>query len=102
MRFAAIGTLVAVVQIGSASIAAQQPTIGLAQREHSAPPRLLFPAAMLSLRPELHVAPRPTVVCGMTLIPADPNVDRGMRHDVPEGGPRFSVRSIEPTLCRRD
>jgi hypothetical protein len=101
MRIAAIVSFVAVVHIASASIAAQQPTIGLAPKGHSAAPRLLFPAATLNQRPELRVATTPTVVCGLTLIPAGPTVDPAIRHNVPENGPRFSIRSIDPRICRR-
>ena len=113
MRITAIVSFVAVVHIGSASIAAQQPTNALPPKEKPfgnlfgpptktpSPPRFLFPTPALNQHPELHLVPKPTVVCGLTLIPADPKVDPAIRHDVPEDGPRFLIRSVDPKLCRR-
>jgi hypothetical protein len=115
MRIIAIIAVVAVVHIGSASIAAQQPANGLTPKANplgnlfapkSKPPSLpcfLFPTPTptLNQRSDVHLAPQPTVVCGLTLIPADPNVDPAIRHEVPEDGPRFLIRSVDPTLCRR-
>src|SRR5262245_2339775 len=104
MRITAIVTFVAVVHIAPASIAAQQPKDGLPPRANlfaspskpPSPPRFLFPTPTLT-----SPAPKPAVVCGMTLIPGDPNVDPGIRYEVPEDSPRFSIRSVDPTICRR-
>jgi len=104
MRITSMVSVIAVVSIGSASIAAQQPTNGLPPKENlfgpstktPSSPRVLFPGP----RPEQRLAPKPTVVCGLTLIPADSNVDPAIRHDVPENGPKFSIRSVDPKLCR--
>jgi hypothetical protein len=112
LRITAMVSFVSAVYIGSVSIAAQQPTNGLSKENPSgnlfwpptktpSSPRLLFPSPTLSQRPELRLAPKPTVVCGLTLIPADPKTDPAIRHDVPEDGPRFSIRSVDPHLCRR-
>jgi hypothetical protein len=40
------------------------------------------------------------VVCGMRLIPTDPNLDRGMVH-TPErrSGVEFAIRRVHPTTC---
>lgn len=109
MRLTAVVAFVAVVQIGSASMAAQQPANGLPPRANlfsnqfappsqpSSPPRFLFPTPA----PNVRLAPKPTVVCGMTLIPGDPNVDPGIRREVPENGPKFSIGSVDPKVCRR-
>ena len=43
---------------------------------------------------------QPTVVCGMTLVPADPKVDPKMRVAVPERGVVFTLRTIQPTICK--
>ena len=108
MRIAAILAFVTVVHIGSASLAAQQPTDGLPPKANPfgnlfapsskppSPPRFLFPTPTFNQRPD-----KPTVVCGLTLIPADPNVDPAIRREVPEDGPRFVIRSVDPKLCRR-
>jgi hypothetical protein len=112
MRITAILSFAAVVYIESAAMAAQQPTNGLPPQKNvfgnllqppvkaASPPRLLFPTPTFNQRPSLRIVPKSTVVCGLTLIPADPSVDSAIRHDVPEDGPRFSIRSVEPKLCR--
>jgi len=113
MRITAILAFVAVVHIGSASIAAQQPANGLPPQANPfgnlfvpkskppSPPRFLFPTPALDQLRDARLASNPTVVCGLTLIPADPNVDPAIRHEVPEDGPRFLMRSVDPKLCRR-
>jgi hypothetical protein len=112
MRITAMISVVGVVYIGSASAAAQQPPSGLPKENPTgslfwpatktpSAPRPLFPSPTPTQRPELRLAPKPTVVCGLTLMPADPNIDPGIRHDVPEDGPRFLIRSVDPRLCRR-
>jgi hypothetical protein len=115
MRITAIIAFVAVVHIESAPIAAQQSTNGMPptaspfgnlfapKSKPSSPPRLLFPTPtpMLNQPPDTHLASKPTVVCGLTVSPADPNVDPAIRREVPEDGPRFSIRSVDPKLCRR-
>ena len=42
---------------------------------------------------------KPTVVCGMTLLPTRP-VDPGMKKPAPDAK-RFPMRIIEPQICRR-
>ena len=97
MRIAAILAFVAVVHIGSASIAAQQRTNLFAPKSKpAAAQRFLFPTPAPALKP----SPKPTVVCGLTLIPGDPNTDPAIRHEVPKGGPRPAIRSVDPKLCR--
>src|ERR1044071_5475526 len=99
MRLTAIVGFVAAVHIGSGSVAAQQPpTNGLplqasplgalftSKNRPGPPPRLLFPTPT----PNVRVAAKPTVVCGLTLIPGDSNVDPGIRYEVPQDGPKSS------------
>ena len=44
---------------------------------------------------------KPTVVCGMTLVPADPKVDaRMMRVPAPDSGVTFTLRSVQPPICK--
>ena len=97
MRITTILAFVAVVHSGSVSIAAQQRANLFAPSKPSKPTRFLFPTRTPGVQP----APKPTVVCGLTLIPVDPNVDPKIRLEVPENGPRFSTRSVDPKLCRR-
>ncbi len=42
----------------------------------------------------------PTVKCGMTLIPGDPQVDPGIAAPKPPDSQRFHSRFVEPTICR--
>jgi hypothetical protein len=44
---------------------------------------------------------KPVVVCGMTLVPADPKVDPKMRVNAPDGGVAFTMRAIQPTVCQK-
>jgi hypothetical protein len=44
--------------------------------------------------------PKPAVVCGMTLVPADPKVDPKMRVGPPDRGVAFTMRAIPPTVCK--
>jgi hypothetical protein len=41
-----------------------------------------------------------TVVCGMTLVAADPKVDPGMRVTVPSSGVTYTLRSVPPEICK--
>jgi hypothetical protein len=115
MQITAIMAFVAVVHIGSASIGAQQPADGLPPQaspfgnlfapssKPPSPPRFLFPTPTPRLnQPQgVPLAQKPAVVCGMTLIPGDPNVDPGIRHEVPEDGPKYLIRSVDSKHCRR-
>jgi hypothetical protein len=42
----------------------------------------------------------PAVVCGMTLVPADPTVDPKMKVAKPERGVAFTMRVVPPTICK--
>jgi len=44
---------------------------------------------------------QPAIVCGMTLLPADPKLDAAIRHPVPEDGPTSVITILEPRDCRR-
>jgi hypothetical protein len=43
---------------------------------------------------------KPSVVCGMTLVPADPKVDARMRVAPPDSGVTFTLRSVQPKICK--
>lgn len=45
-------------------------------------------------------APKPTVKCGMTLIPVDPKIDPGIAKQQAHGSTRFTIRAVEPPICR--
>ena len=45
-------------------------------------------------------ASKPKVVCGMTIIPADPKIDPKMGITPKKDGLEFKIRAIEPTVCK--
>ncbi len=44
-------------------------------------------------------APAPRVVCGTTIIPVDPEADRGFARPSPDGRRRFTLRTVRPEVC---
>ena len=52
-------------------------------------------------RSEPRPADKPSVVCGMTLLPADPATDTGIRRSTPTEGQQFTMRRIVPEVCRQ-
>lgn len=46
-------------------------------------------------------ADKPIVLCGMTLLPADPAIDTGIRRSVPTDGQQFTMRRVVPEVCRQ-
>jgi hypothetical protein len=46
-------------------------------------------------------AAKPTVVCGMALVPADPKIDPRMRVTIPDTGVAFTMRKVQPTVCKQ-
>jgi len=45
-------------------------------------------------------APKPTVVCGMTLVPADPKVDSRIRVAAPDSRVSYTLRTVQPEICK--
>lgn len=43
----------------------------------------------------------PVIVCGMTIVPADPKSDPRMLVPAPKNNTKPSIRTIAPTACRR-
>jgi hypothetical protein len=130
MRVAFLAALVGAALARPAPIAAQQtpsalPTeAGAGATEIKAPPALPSPQSgafarlfekpgkteiqlNVPVRIQLYVVTetrslqQPTIVCGMTLIPANPTLDAAIRHTVPEGGPKPVISVLEPRDCRR-
>jgi len=52
-----------------------------------------------SLKAPAASAEKPSVVCGMTLLPGNGALDPRIKR-VPPSGQRFSISPIEPTICR--
>jgi hypothetical protein len=45
-------------------------------------------------------AQKPAVICGMTVVPADPKVDPKMRVAPPANGTTFTMTVVPPTICK--
>lgn len=45
-------------------------------------------------------APKPRLRCGLTLVPADENIDARMRRELPDRQTTFTLRRVQPTMCR--
>ena len=43
---------------------------------------------------------RPRVVCGMTLIPIDPDIDPKIYVEPRRDGTRYSIRAVPPPICK--
>ena len=43
--------------------------------------------------------PKPTVVCGMTIVPADPSIDPKMLVPRKADGVDYTIRVITPAIC---
>jgi hypothetical protein len=41
----------------------------------------------------------PAVICGMLVVPIDPEVDPAMRVAIPDTGTTFTMRTFQPSLC---
>ena len=53
-------------------------------------------------RPSANGAPaaKATVVCGMTLVPADPNMDSGIRAAALDSRVSYTLRTVQPEVCK--
>ncbi len=127
MRQTAAAVLVAALIAGAAivSVSAQQPPAGsgiaaapwfpaspqptplgdLMQKKDDVQKkqRETLAAAALKRNIVISVAPttgQPTIVCGMTVIPADPQFDARIRRTPPANGQSFTMQSIVPKDCQ--
>jgi hypothetical protein len=58
------------------------------------------PSVNWNVRPSDPAAPaKPAVVCGMTVVPADPKVDPKMRVAPTDTRTRYVLTVVEPTVC---
>jgi hypothetical protein len=67
-------------------------------------PQKELPAHAIPVTPQTFMRSRqsPRVVCGMTLIPADANIDPGILVKVPDLETRYAIRAIKPPVCLPD
>jgi hypothetical protein len=43
---------------------------------------------------------KPTEVCGMTMIPADPSLDSKFTKTPPDRSTKYTMRLLDPTVCK--
>jgi len=84
--------------VQTAGAADWKPAITLAAPKPAFKPYVVDWGARPSVDPK--AAAKPTVVCGMTLVPADPTFDPQMKVAVPDRGVAYPMRSVPPTLCK--
>jgi hypothetical protein len=99
--FAAVLSLT--IALPAAAAAAEQaadwkPSISLSAPKPAFKPYVVDWGARPSV--DRQAAPRPTVVCGMTLMPADPTFDPQMKVTVPDRGVAYSMRAVPTTVCK--
>ena len=53
-------------------------------------------------RPQVEAAQpaKPSVVCGLTVILADPKIDPKMALKPPDNGTKYTLKIVEPTVCK--
>lgn len=101
----------AVMALGATLASAGQtpPSVAPAQTPQAKPYESLFapsgqirpaPPAPRVVVPEREAAPKPRVVCGMTLIPADPTVDPRIAVTPPQTATRYTILAVPPPMCR--
>jgi hypothetical protein len=117
VRFVVTVTIAAVAQLAAGreaagaqflqGVATVHTLIASKPRVHTTPYSKLF--AVPDLKVTTSTPPRlesvgdvdkPTVVCGMKLIPADPSIDRGIATPPRRGDTRYSIRAVPPPLCK--
>jgi hypothetical protein len=79
------------------------PTTAAAQAQVVPPFAKLFrPQSSSLLKPAPRLS-RPTakVVCGMTIVPVDSSLDSKIRHPVPSGRTKYTLRIHQPPVCRQ-
>ena len=86
--------------------ASQQPSPQPAPMRRVDPYKKLFQqppldqTARAERRADAAASTAPRVVCGMTVIPADPNIDPKMIIRRPPDDTRYTIRVIPPPLCK--
>ena len=71
---------------------------GALTRSPADPYRNLFQPPEVSSVPS-SVTPKAQVVCGMTVIPADPSVDPTMVLPPKNDGVKYTIRAVPPPIC---
>jgi hypothetical protein len=91
-------TRITVVAVGLILVAGVPAVAGNWQPAMNNPYSKLFqPAPLPAAKTE---APKPRVVCGMTVVPADPRLDARMLVEMKKKDTRYTMRVIPPPICR--
>jgi hypothetical protein len=87
-------------------VASSAPAAQSAWQRRSNPYSSLFQPAPL-VKPGEHTQAmpppppaKPKVVCGMTVIPADPRIDPKFTIAPPDRQTKYTIRAIEPPICK--
>jgi hypothetical protein len=104
MRLAAAGLVLLCASPASAdqSITASRPgaRFGTLRPAVSDPYRQLFEPHKAVQPPTTHQpAAKPKVVCGMSILPADPKIDASMLVEPRAAGIDYKIRAIDPPIC---
>lgn len=99
-----IGLLLAAFTLCSTLVAAtgDQPPFGLAGSPRKDSFKKLFNVAPAGRSSQPESRTKPKVVCGMTVIPVDPSIDPRIRVDVAKAETKFTIRAVQPPICRQD
>lgn len=102
------GMAVALAPAGLNAQSSDQTTVDRWQGNRSNPYSRLFESrgagpADDPIAPPASVAPESVdgrrIMCGMTMVPANPSVDPGMAIDRQDQSTRFTIRAVEPVEC---
>lgn len=99
-----IGLLLAAFTLCSTLVAAtaDQHPFGVAGSPRKDPFKKLFNVGPIRPSSQPESRTKPKVICGMTIIPVDPNVDPRIRLDVPKTETKFTIRAVQPPICKPD
>jgi hypothetical protein len=64
------------------------------------PATTVAPGRDTSPSPRSSERPQPPVVCGMTIVPADPAIDPGIHVEMARPDTRYTLRQITPPICK--
>jgi len=90
---------------GLAILAGAQLVLASEPRAEKNPYRRLFEPSAIRVTPFPESAgpaadSKPRVVCGMTLIPADPKIDPKIRITPKDSDTRYTIRVVPPPICK--
>jgi hypothetical protein len=94
VMFAGVLFACSLVQPGAAQTFKYEPGLFGQQKQAPKPPKVDW-----NWRPT-PAAQEPAVICGMTVVPADPKADPKIRVAPPANGTTFTMTFVPPTVCK--